>query len=120
MQDKISDLGWSVLPHPPYLPDLVPSDFHLFLFSTKYSEWQKLFSRSDENICGKLFQLKINWILLERNQQAIQASWSMAATSDSKYWLIEINSMLNYLWINYILLKQKLFMTQPNRNQINN
>ena len=28
--------------------------------------------------------------------------------------LIEINQLLNYLYINYILLKQKLFMTQPN------
>ena len=26
----ISDLGWELLPHPPYCPDLAPSDFHLF------------------------------------------------------------------------------------------
>ena len=29
--------------------------------------------------------------------------------------LIKIDLLENYLWINYILLKQKLFMTQPNR-----
>jgi hypothetical protein len=23
-------LGWTVVPHPPYIPDLAPSDFHLF------------------------------------------------------------------------------------------
>ena len=28
--------------------------------------------------------------------------------------LIDINSLLNYLWMNYILLNKKLFLTQPN------
>ena len=29
-QAAIQKLGWTVLPHPPYSPDLAPSDFHLF------------------------------------------------------------------------------------------
>ena len=27
---KLLELSWDVLPHPPYSPDLAPSDFHLF------------------------------------------------------------------------------------------
>jgi len=27
---KIADMDWEVLSHPPYSPDLTPSDFHLF------------------------------------------------------------------------------------------
>ncbi|XP_018046256.1 PREDICTED: histone-lysine N-methyltransferase SETMAR-like [Atta colombica] len=29
-RQKLLELGWDVLPHPPYSPDLAPSDFHLF------------------------------------------------------------------------------------------
>jgi [histone H3]-lysine36 N-dimethyltransferase SETMAR len=29
-QGLISDFGWTVMPHPPYSPDLAPSDYHLF------------------------------------------------------------------------------------------
>ena len=29
-QENVLELGCSVLPHPPYSPDLVPSDYHLF------------------------------------------------------------------------------------------
>jgi len=29
-RQKLLELGWDLLPHPPYSPDLVPSDFHLF------------------------------------------------------------------------------------------
>jgi hypothetical protein len=27
----IQELDWEILPHPPYSPDLAPSDYHLFL-----------------------------------------------------------------------------------------
>lgn len=29
-QEKIKQLNWEVLPHPPYSPDIAPSDFYLF------------------------------------------------------------------------------------------
>ena len=27
---KLAELGWLTVPHPPYSPDLAPSDYHLF------------------------------------------------------------------------------------------
>nr|CDJ80805.1 Transposase domain containing protein [Haemonchus contortus] len=30
-QKKLQSLGWHVLAHPPYSPDLAPTDYHLFL-----------------------------------------------------------------------------------------
>jgi histone-lysine N-methyltransferase SETMAR len=29
-REAITKFDWTVLPHPPYSPDLAPSDFHLF------------------------------------------------------------------------------------------
>lgn len=29
-QELLTDFGWTILPHPPYSPDLAPSDYHLF------------------------------------------------------------------------------------------
>jgi histone-lysine N-methyltransferase SETMAR len=29
-QERIAAFGWQLLEHPPYSPDLAPSDFHLF------------------------------------------------------------------------------------------
>ncbi|CAF2047037.1 unnamed protein product [Rotaria magnacalcarata] len=31
-RQKLKELGWEVLLHPPYSPDLAPSDYHLFRF----------------------------------------------------------------------------------------
>ena len=28
---KLWELGWKLMPHPPYSPDLAPADYHLFL-----------------------------------------------------------------------------------------
>ena len=42
--ELIENLGWEVVPHPPYSPDLAPSDYHLFgplkndLLGTKFSD----------------------------------------------------------------------------------
>uniref|UniRef100_A0A8R1DJB5 Histone-lysine N-methyltransferase SETMAR n=1 Tax=Caenorhabditis japonica TaxID=281687 RepID=A0A8R1DJB5_CAEJA len=29
-QAKLQELNWDTLPHPPYSPDIAPSDYHLF------------------------------------------------------------------------------------------
>ena len=41
------DLGWSVLPHPPYSTDLAPSYFNLFR-SLKNALNKKCFSQEDQ------------------------------------------------------------------------
>jgi len=44
---KIEELGWELLPHPPYSPDLAPSDYHLFR-SMQHSLAEKKFENREE------------------------------------------------------------------------
>ena len=44
--EKLQQLGWEVLPHPPYSPDLAPSDFHLFRSLSNHLK-EKHFDDSD-------------------------------------------------------------------------
>jgi [histone H3]-lysine36 N-dimethyltransferase SETMAR len=46
-QQKIKELGWEVLPHPPYSPDIAPSDYHLFR-SMQHFLSDKVFSNIDD------------------------------------------------------------------------
>jgi histone-lysine N-methyltransferase SETMAR len=40
-REHINKMGWTVLPHPPYSPDLPPSDFHLFGSRNSLWRWQQ-------------------------------------------------------------------------------
>lgn len=46
-QKKLRQLGWEVLNHPPYSPDLAPSDYYLFRSLSNYLRGKK-FSNIDE------------------------------------------------------------------------
>jgi len=47
--DTIQKLKWNVLPHPPYSPDLAPSDYHLF-DPLKEHLGEKIFRNNEEVI----------------------------------------------------------------------
>ena len=44
-RQKLRELGWNVLLHPPYSPDLAPSDYHLFLSMANELGSRKLATR---------------------------------------------------------------------------
>jgi histone-lysine N-methyltransferase SETMAR len=45
--EAVATMGYTVLSHPPYSPDLVPSDFHIFGF-LKYALLGRRFAGGDE------------------------------------------------------------------------
>ena len=46
-KEKLKDFGWEVLQHPPYSPDIAPSDFHLFRSLQNHLDLQR-FNSTDE------------------------------------------------------------------------
>ena len=40
-KQKLKELGWTALPHPPYSPDLAPTDYHLFRRLSNYLRERK-------------------------------------------------------------------------------
>ncbi len=53
-QVKLEELQWQVLEHPPYSPDIAPSDYHLFLSMSNALRGQKFCSK--EEVCVFLLQ----------------------------------------------------------------
>jgi hypothetical protein len=81
----IQELEWEILPHPPYSPDLAPSDFHLF--------------RSlSNNLCGVSFNNQAvlqNWLdefftakpedFFKREMENLPESWKAVVSNGGEY-----------------------------------
>ena len=83
--EHIVNLGWTVVPHPPYSPDLAPSDFHLF-------------GPMKDGLCGKhcssydaIIQAVKQWATFagadfyERGTQALVHCWQKCITNGGDY-----------------------------------
>ncbi|KAK6737553.1 hypothetical protein RB195_019951 [Necator americanus] len=44
---KLMKFGWTILPHPPYSPDLAPLDYHLFSYLQRHLYGQDFQTRDD-------------------------------------------------------------------------
>ena len=62
---KLNELGYEVLPHPPYSPDLSPTDYHFFKHLDNFcrentsttSRMQIMLSKSSSNPEAQIFML---------------------------------------------------------------
>ncbi len=83
--EKIKDLKWQLLPHPPYSPDLAPSDFHLFgplkdpLRGTRFGSERELRYAVDEVIKG----LPQTWF--EEGLKKVEERWRKCTEIEGDY-----------------------------------
>lgn len=59
-RDLITSYGWEQLDHPPYSPDLAPSDYHLFLHLKKHLGGQRYDGDDDDDVKMAVLQWLAN------------------------------------------------------------
>ena len=86
-QQKIEELGWEVLPHPPYSPDMAPSDYHLFR-SMQHSLAEKKFKNIDEvqNWVSSFFESQPAEFF-EKGIHSLRARWRSVIDNNGEYLL---------------------------------
>jgi histone-lysine N-methyltransferase SETMAR len=84
-QEKIKELGWEVLPHPPYSPDIAPSDYHLFR-SLEHSLAGKKFQNVDEvkNHLESFFSSK-KPEFFKRGIESLETRWQSVIDNNGDY-----------------------------------
>lgn len=85
VQETIKALGWELLPHPPYSPDLAPSDYHLFSSMGHALAEQQLDSYEEvENWVSDWFASKDEHFYW-RGIHKLPERWSKCVESNGQY-----------------------------------
>jgi transposase len=85
VKETIKSLGWDLLPHPPYSPDLAPSDYHLFS-SMGHALKEQHFKTSEEleNWVSEWFSSKEEQFF-GQGIHKLSERWSKCVESDGNY-----------------------------------
>ncbi|CAD6994021.1 unnamed protein product [Ceratitis capitata] len=84
-RQKLRELGWEVILHPPYSPDLAPSDYHLFLSMANYLGGEEMASREAcENRLTQFFANK-DKVFYEGGVMMLPLQWQKVIEQDGEY-----------------------------------
>lgn len=84
-RQKLQELGWEVLLHPPYSPDLAPSDYHVFLALQNFFSDKRLASREDcENRLSEFFDSR-DQDFYERGIMELPLKWQQIIEQNGAY-----------------------------------
>ena len=85
-QQKLNELGYEVLPHPPYSPDISPTDYHFFKHLDLFLR-EKLFS--DKRMIETAFQQFIesrNRQFFRNGTHSLVGRWQKCVDSQGTYY----------------------------------
>ena len=79
------DLNWELLPHPPYSPDVAPSDYHLFRSMEHFLRNKKFENRSDLNSGLNTFFASKSPSFYKRGIFNLINRWERVVDSEGEY-----------------------------------
>lgn len=86
-QQKIKELGWEILPHPPYSPDIAPSDYHLFRSLQDHLAGKRYGNYSDiKNDLSAFFDSK-SPEFYKKGIEQLPFRWAQIVDSDGEYFI---------------------------------
>ena len=82
---KLLELGWTVVPHPPYSPDLAPSDYHLFRSLANHLQERKFDNEDALKLALETFFSQKSTAFYERGILSLPERWRQVIDSDGAY-----------------------------------
>ena len=89
VKSKIAEYGWELVPHPPYSPDLAPSDYHLFrpmknwMRAKEYDDEQELITDLNAYFASK------DQAFFERGIHSLPDKWQLTINYEGDYFVDE-------------------------------
>ena len=84
-REKINELNWEVLPHPPYSPDLAPLDYHLFRSMQHFFKEKKFKNLDEVKIALEKFFSSKSKEFYKKGIKNLQERWDIVTTKDGNY-----------------------------------
>ncbi|KAL3107897.1 hypothetical protein niasHT_019109 [Heterodera trifolii] len=95
-------LNWNVLPHPPYSPNLAPSDYHLFLSLKNFLRGRRFTEDAEvEEAVGQYLTSKIGTDFFRRGIRKLPSRWRKVVRVQGNYFVEFIDySVITFLCSN--------------------
>ena len=92
IRQKLLELGWDVLPHPPYSPDLAPSDYHLFRSLQNFLNGQKFQNDNEvKTVLDQFFATKTKEFY-EKGIMILPEKWQKVIDNNGHY-IVDKNNL---------------------------
>jgi len=81
----LKGFGWEVLPHPPYSPDIAPSDYHLFLSLQHFLSGKEFKNKDNVHTGMSDFFASKSKDFYRRGIEELPQRWETVIENDGNY-----------------------------------